>query len=751
VRCSGDACLRPAAALLAALLLVALPAVLPSARARAADAGTAPPPGEVVVEGGSQVVHPPPEPQPAEPLHADPFGAGARTVISREAFRDTQRTVADVLDDVPGVTVTRSGDGLSASRVSIRGSRPEQVLILLDGVPLNPETDNPAQRRTQSRSGLDLAALPLERVESIEIVRGAASSLYGPGAAAGAILIRTRRAPEPALSAAATAGSDGYREADAAWTLPVGGAAPGVGPGADAGGSLTLHANHRRSDGSYVFFDADAANATTALPAVNPCATPLGGGLFRRGCNATRTTTLDADWRQGPHLHGAALLERLDRHGLGGIEDPRPFGIERRDRARLLYEDAHAGAPEDPAAPLLSWQLAAEQLRVDRNDNPGLADAALLSGYTDRHGHGELRWARWLQRHRVELGAAAEREVLDDRRFEAARSTGSLFAAWDYHPAGGTWEASLRQDALSDQPGRATGRAAFSSALAGGFGLKGSAATGYRPPTLYELYDPGSSAGTSVANPGLQPELSTSRDGGVYYAREEALYGELLAFRQDTRQQIVALPAPASPNLFRFENVNRTRSTGLEASLETRGLAGLPGWQGLATSLTWTQQRAEILDNDAIDPRDNGHLVPGVPERRGAASLAWRGGGWHLWLQARHSGRRFVDTANTRYLQAYTVVDAGLTVPLGAGWSASLEGRNLGNVTYAELDNFPPPGLQVFFTLRWQRGEPQRKPEGAAAGPSGPGLGPAGPPGTPTLPPGAGSGAPAGAAPGALR
>ena len=725
-----------AAALLAvALLALAAPPAALAQPAPPRDPPPAPPPAEVLVEGGTQVVQPPRADAPPPPPLSDPYLAGARTVIPRAVFRDTQKTVADVLEEVPGVVVTRSGDSLGATRVALRGSRSDQVLILLDGVPLSAAGDSPAQRRASGRAGLDLAALPLERVESIEVVRGAASSLYGPGAAAGAILIRTRRAPEPALAVAATTGSDGYRAGDVTWSVPL--APPGTAGNAAAGSgtehSLTLHGNQRRSDGSYLFYDADAANGTTTIPAGSPCAVPLGGGLFRRGCNASHTATLEADWRAGPRRHVAALLERLVREGLGGTQDPRPYGREEQRRARLLYEDGHRlgtpapGAREpasaglasaelatagpatvEPAGPLLSWQASAERLRSERNENTQAPDSALAAGFTDDRAGGELRGERWLQAHRLGLGAAWSREVLDDRRFRAARSTASVFAAWDYHPPRGAWEASLRHDAPSDLPGRTTARAALSQPLAGPLGLKASAATGYRPPTLFERYDPGAFGDASVANPALQPERSRSRDGGLYAwlgdALGTSLYAEALAFRQEADQQILAIPAPASPNLFRFENVNRTRNSGVEAALSLRLPAGGAG--AVALDAAWTRQQALILDNDAVDARDNGHRVPGVPDEHANLSLAWRRAGWHGWLQARHRGRRFVDSANTRYLQPYTVADAGLTAPLVSGWSLALEGRNLGNVTYAEQDNFPPPGRQWFLTLRWQRGTP---------------------------------------------
>jgi vitamin B12 transporter len=640
-----------------------------------------------VVEGGTQVVSPPEEEAP--PPRSDPYRAGARTLIPREAFAETQKTVADVLEEVPGLTVTRSGDALGATRVTVRGSRPDQVLILLDGVPLTAAADRPAARRNESRAGADLAGIALEQVESIEVVRGAAASLYGPGAAAGAILIRTRQAPEPALSVSATGGSDGYRELDAAWTLawPRTSARPGA--------ALTLHANHRRSNGSYVFYDADAA---AGLPVDNPCAVPLGGGLFRRGCNATRTTTLEADWRGGAERRLAALLEEVERDGLGGVQDYRPYGHERHRRLRLRYADgtrlgAAAADEGEPAATRLQWQLSAERLRGERNENTTLPpDAALYGVFTDDHVAGELRGERWLLRHRLELGTALRRQVLEDRAFAAARTTASVFGAWDFHPPTGTWEASLRHDALSDRPGRTTARLAASHGLGAGFGLKSSAGSAFRPPTLYELYDPGLFGDvTAVGNPALESETTRSVDGGLYLQRGEALYAELLAFRQRADRQIVVVES-------RFENLDATRTAGLEAALSLRGLGGVGG---LTLDAAWTEQSTAILAH--LDPRYVGHAVPGVPDRHGNLSLAWRRGGWHAWLQARHSGRRYVDAANSRYLLPYTVVDVGGTVPLGGGWSAGVEGRNVGNVTYAELDNFPPPGAQLFFTLRWQR------------------------------------------------
>jgi outer membrane receptor protein involved in Fe transport len=81
-----------------------------------------------------------------------------------------------------------------------------------------------------------------------------------------------------------------------------------------------------------------------------------------------------------------------------------------------------------------------------------------------------------------------------------------------------------------------------------------------------------------------------------------------------------------------------------------------------------------------------------------------------VYLAARYSGRRFIDTANSRFLASYLVADGGFSFPLRYGFSAGLEGKNLTNESYAELENFPPPGRELFLTLRWRYPHETRRP-----------------------------------------
>ncbi|NRD63040.1 TonB-dependent receptor [Corallococcus exiguus] len=92
------------------------------------------------------------------------------------------RTVADVLDVVPGVSVSRDVQGFH--RTAIRGLRNDaEVLFLLDGHRLNNFFDGKA-----------LMNLPVENLERIEVIRGPGSAIYGAGAFQGVVNLVTNHA-----------------------------------------------------------------------------------------------------------------------------------------------------------------------------------------------------------------------------------------------------------------------------------------------------------------------------------------------------------------------------------------------------------------------------------------------------------------------------------------------------------------------------------------------------------------------------
>lgn len=129
---------------------------------------------------------------------------GSVTVINREELKKQNiQTVDDALKSLAGLFVKRTKGLMDATpSVSMRGFKGDQyTLILLDGQPLN----------DAYTGGIEWGTLPVSNIERIEVVRGAASALYGGNAMGGVINIITRNPDKLELEASAGYGTNNTR------------------------------------------------------------------------------------------------------------------------------------------------------------------------------------------------------------------------------------------------------------------------------------------------------------------------------------------------------------------------------------------------------------------------------------------------------------------------------------------------------------------------------------------------------------
>ena len=107
-------------------------------------------------------------------------------ITAEEIAKSANKTVADLLNTIPGIYID-GAFGTPGTNLSyyVRGGKNRHTLILIDGLPV---TDPSA-----IENDYDLRLLDANMIESIEVLKGGASSLYGTGAAAGVINIQLKK------------------------------------------------------------------------------------------------------------------------------------------------------------------------------------------------------------------------------------------------------------------------------------------------------------------------------------------------------------------------------------------------------------------------------------------------------------------------------------------------------------------------------------------------------------------------------
>ena len=119
-------------------------------------------------------------------LRQEKSGKVIEVITAQDLAKKSGQSLATILSQAVGIEINgnQSANGKNLGYY-IRGGKNRQILILIDGIPV---TD---------ASGIsfeyDLRLLPVEQVERIEIMKGAASTLYGTGAATGVINITLKK------------------------------------------------------------------------------------------------------------------------------------------------------------------------------------------------------------------------------------------------------------------------------------------------------------------------------------------------------------------------------------------------------------------------------------------------------------------------------------------------------------------------------------------------------------------------------
>ncbi len=160
-----------------------------------------------------------------------PFSQKSHTITVISAKEITQMpvtTLEEVLQQVVGIDIRRRGIKGMQSDLYIRGGNFNQVLLLIDGVKMDD-----MQTGHHTMNGM----IPLENMERIEIVKGAAARIYGKNAMNGAVNIVTKKINKDQTKASINVGS--YENIGGGFSIQK----------VLKNGSVQFHANKQQSEG----------------------------------------------------------------------------------------------------------------------------------------------------------------------------------------------------------------------------------------------------------------------------------------------------------------------------------------------------------------------------------------------------------------------------------------------------------------------------------------------------------------------
>lgn len=119
-------------------------------------------------------------------------GSSVEVITEKELEGRSQTYVKDYLETLPGVNFTQNGPPGSTASISLRGASSQYVKVLVDGI----DVSDPASPQTVA----NFEHLLVGDVQRIEVLKGSQSTLYGGDAVAGVISIDTKRATKLGFS-----------------------------------------------------------------------------------------------------------------------------------------------------------------------------------------------------------------------------------------------------------------------------------------------------------------------------------------------------------------------------------------------------------------------------------------------------------------------------------------------------------------------------------------------------------------------
>lgn len=630
----------------------------------------------------------------AHPLPTPPGNATYSTeVLGREdLLREGPNRLDAILRQSAGFQTFRRSDSRTTHPTSqgatlraLGGNAAGRALVLLDGVP----------QEDPFGGWVPWAALSAERLSFARITRGGGAGAFGAGALAGTIeLVSQPLEPRIQGFARAEYGSfDSWLAASSVQT-PVG------------KGVLSLSGQFEDSDGFYLVpreqrGTADVRASTRAWHVEARGAVPVG--------DAEELSVRVLGFGD-KHLNGVAFAPNSS----DGLDASARF-VSRGDwtwdvlaYAKVRGFDsgfAAVAADRNSANPSLDqYDVPATGFGARAEVRPPVGDGHVLQlGLDARWNTGKTK-----ERFRFMEGAfTRHREAGGDALIAGAYVEHSWEASPDITLTGGArldhWRMSggfreerdaadhsvlLRQDFTARHDWQASGRVGASWKPWQAVELRAAAYTGFRVPTLNELYRP-FRVGNDIteANPELDPERLAGAEVGLRYQPIEALGIDVTLFRNTVRDAVGNVTVGFGPGTFPTagfvpaggvlrlrQNIDRVRSQGIEA----RGHLTFGDWR-FEGSYAFTDAEVRRF---AAAPELEGRRLAQSPRHTAAVGASYaQANRWGASVAGQYMGKVYEDDLNSRALSDSFTVNGAAWVMLRRDLRLEVRGQNLFDAT----------------------------------------------------------------------
>lgn len=567
------------------------------------------------------------------------------TIIGRDEIESIQGAdLARILRRLPGVAITRNGGLGGLTLVGVRGASAGQTLVLIDGVRMN----DPANANGE----FDVSQLAAGTIESVELLRGPNSVVWGSQAMGGVINIATRL--ENGVSGSIEYGGDDQVTATAAAGL--------VNERVEAGISAS-------------FVDAQGFSTAAAGTEDDGYRQYNIAGRVRYHLTDTLSLTGNARYVEGkvdldgfpPPNYSFADTDATEKLR---VWSGRVGALYQTDGLTLNAAFAISDTQRDGDDPFFPYSLDGRSERIEllgRVDLP--ADFALDFG-------ADHEWTRFSN--------APERG-------KAEISSGH--ALLGYYGKVLTLTAGVRYDDHSEFGNEWTFGANGVVEFAPNWRFRASYGEGFKAPTLYQLM-------SQYGNPALSPERSKAYEAGVSYGlRGDPLYFSLSGFRRDSHNLIDFFscfsgtdPLCATRPFGFYFNQEKARAEGFELEAGVEIAQGL--YAGLVYSYTDTENRTPG------DPNE-GNAFGRRPKHMATGSLDWTSDfGLSLGLDLRVVGKAWDSASNFTRLGSYAIGDVRASFPVSEHIELFGRVENVWNEHYVVAYGYNTQGRAAYVGAR---------------------------------------------------